>query len=142
MRHNIKAISIMEFVILVVIIGILSGLTLNNFFRAVQQNFEREAIAQIKVIQEHLEKIKEITGQYPYYTLPNRLSINNHFDLQIPNNDYLSYQYIPSSNAYIVDVLTARGWGIRYNSLYPNRGLHCINGPCPNCQEDGENCGN
>jgi len=142
MKKNTRGINITEFVILLFIIGVLSGLTLNNFFRAVQQTLESEAIIQIQTIQKHVQTIIEITGTHPSCALTDLISINDRFKLQIPNNNYLSYQYIPTANYYILEVLTARGWGIRYNSRYSRLGFHCVNGPCPSCKENGKNCGN
>ncbi len=142
MRINSKALSLQEFFILVVAIGILSGLTLNNFFRAIQHTFEREAIIQLQNIHKRVKELESETGRPPCSHMSDRLMINSQLLLHIPDNNYLSYSYIPHDHHYILEVQTSRGWGIRYNSHYPKRGYHCINGPCPSCQEDGENCGN
>ena len=139
MQKN-KGFSYSQFVIFFLSVTLIAGLALNNYFRTIEQNLEREAILQLTAIRNALNDIQDQKGRYPNCYLPDAISINNMLNLQVPATDYLFYRYIPTSEEFLLEVVSARGWTLRYDSHQPALGIHCISKDCPTCQPSGENC--
>ncbi len=133
--------TLIELIVTVIIIAVISGLAINNFLRALEQGYERDAIMTMKVIASSLEIERRTQGHYPTTNLNGLNAINNALNLKIPGNDFINsyqYTYIPGGGGdpyYILDVGTVNGWSVSYDHSTLNH--YCSAGTCPTCDASG-----
>jgi len=144
MRNTIsqrrRGFTLMELIITVILIGVIAGLALNNYFRVMQQGYERDAFFQLKTIQATLEYKKRKNGTYPTANMNSLAAINAGLDLQMPANSYYTgHQYIYLGGAppgtYALRITTSAGWAIGYNQATDT--YSCVAGSCPTCTGGG-----
>ena len=108
MAKSHRAVTLLELMVAVVIIGILATLAITSFFRPTETARDREAQANLKLIAA-AEKIYRLeTGTY--IGLADATAINQALRLTLPNdNQQWTYSVAATANTFTADAIRQRG---------------------------------
>ena len=136
--NKIKAFTLLEVLITVIIIGILAGLAIPNFTKSRERALDKEAQTVLSLIQsaEKMYYMKDETSYYPSIanTSVNVNSINSYLRLNLFS---ASWDYGINTDADTAYTATAgrlngpSGWNRTWEIIASDTVARCISGPCP-----------
>ena len=131
---NKKAVTLMELVIIIIILGILAGLLLPSFKRIRERTMDKEAIAGLQLIYnaERVYMEKHQTPYPPSWIVTNLSWINGNLSLDLISKNW---QFNIGSNSYSYQAQAARTsgpcigrvWSINASNDTPS----CLGACCP-----------
>jgi prepilin-type N-terminal cleavage/methylation domain-containing protein len=136
MRGNSKAVTLIEILLVVVIVGIIAAFGIPAYNRAVERAEEKTAVDNLNIMIEALKLYKARNGNYPSTDLAQAADINNALNLNIFAGD-MNYSCIgPNTNYQCSAQSVTFGWRLRFQtggSFF----VHCNPGGCPTCTAAG-----
>ena len=134
---NHRAISLIEFMIALVLVGTFMTMAIPKYVRNINRTVEKQAAVNLKVMTNAVKQYYIDNGAYPA-DLNNVAAINTTFGLAvIPYNvtyrclfgGWLIYECRANS--------TSGGWGLHADGIWQSGTPHCLSGTCPLCTTSG-----
>lgn len=136
MLVNLKAVTLMEILLVVIIVGIMAAFGIPSYNRSVERTQEKTAVANLNMMIEALKLYQVYNGNYPSMSLPQVNDINNALNLNIIGGDIGYNCLAPSTNYQCFAQSVTFGWGLRFQTA-GSFFVHCNVGTCPTCTGAG-----
>ncbi|OGX09021.1 MAG: hypothetical protein A2Y06_02200 [Omnitrophica WOR_2 bacterium GWA2_37_7] len=141
---NNKAVTLMELIVVVVLIGLIAAFTIPDYKKSLQRSDEKEAINNLAMVWEAMKIYRVKTGDFVTQDLAGVADINQLLKINIieSNMDY-SCTYNGGASLLVCDADSPDGWGLRFHTSSGvfsgvDRGvIFCYGGSCPTCQATG-----
>jgi len=140
MSKKIKAFTLTEIIVVVIIVGITAAFGIPNYSKAIQRADERNMITNLKLIRAAAEIYIDADGAFPGPGWATLDAVNTGLGLSI----------IDPKAAYECGVggetnecrATLGGWGVHFHDEHSSRKLHCVIAlaPCPTCPDNEGDC--
>lgn len=124
---NEKAVTLLELITVVIIIGILAGIAYPLYDKARESALDKEAIANLKLIQSAEKIYKLELGSYYASSVIADINQNLKLSLNTAASRPWDYQAIASGCAEATRKLTGgRFWALPILDIEPNNSSHCL----------------
>ena len=142
MVKQIRAFTLMEIMIVIVIVGLMAAFALPNYGKAIAKADERNAINNLLVIRSAVEMYLANTGDATIPNMANIDAINATLGLSItdPNTTY-ECQSVDAGELNKCWARHPNGWFLHFHDEFEN--IHCsaTGGACPDCDLSPTGCG-
>lgn len=132
--------TILELVIVVVLLGILAGLSVPNYAQTKVRNEEKAAYRSLAIIKQavNLYLFREEADNIP--NLANLSAINTTLEITVYDSDNLTFQCwgTGADGDNQCTATHADGWALSTHSSSSHM-IYCSAGTCPRCENDGGN---
>lgn len=141
MDHRKQSFTLIELMIVVVIIGIMAGVGIPSYQKAIEKNEERTAVVKLQAMRAGMIIYKAKHGSYPAFDMPDLASIDQNLGLNIVP-DTITYQCLQNGaegETNVCQATSPNGWVIHWHNIPDQQVIHCWRGgsPCPTCKAPG-----
>jgi len=136
MDKRLKAFTIMEVLIVVILVGVVAAFAIPNYNKGLEKSDEREAVSNLRLIAQALEVYNFRNRQYPSANMPQVSDINTTLDLGILERNVDYSCTTPGANVRCTGT-SNYGWGVRYTTPLDSNSVICHTGGCPSCPANG-----
>ncbi len=134
MNRTERSFTLLELILVVILIGIMTGVGIPGYQKAIEKNEERTAIVKLQAIRAGMIIYKAKYGNYPAFNMPDLTSINQNLGLSVVPGT-MTYQCFPVDGGDInsCKIISPNGWIIHWHN---DDIIHCWGGapPCPTCK--------
>lgn len=139
MIKKIRAFTLTEIIMVIIIISIITAFMVPNYFKTILKADERNMIANLMAMRAAVELYT--TGGGTVGTWNSLSTINNNLATSIidPKATYACQNAPGATNQ--CTATHPRGWAIQFHDEHSDGLLHCSAGTCPSCPAQPGNCG-
>lgn len=150
MNRAKRSFTLLELILVVVLIGVMAGVGIPSYQKAIEKNEERVALAKLQAIVGGMKIYKAKHGSYPAFDMPDLTSINQNLQLNIVPDKmtYTALQEQAPGDGDIPEcrIISPYGWAIHWHELgLGGNTIHCstagVGLPCPSCPFFPGTCG-
>ena len=137
---NLKAFTILELMVVVIIVGIITSFSIPNYQKAIRKAHEKDAIQQLLVFHEALQLYYNKEGEFPDATDGDHAFLNATLGANLIENDLaFDYDSSPIANSYELSVTweekpTVFPFEIRINEDKVRNDNPCCNSGAGTCK--------
>ncbi len=145
---NSLALTIMELLVVIVIIGVICAFAIPNYRKTQQLTYERQAIQALALIREARKLYVARTGAEMPLPLNNIPDINQALNINIVEDKITIYCNVPAYAAYQCCATSSFGWSLHFEAAHdtwPEGVIHCSTefagaNNCPSCPSSSSGC--
>ena len=139
MAQNMRAITIMEFLIVIVVISVIVAFGVPNYGKAIAKADEKNMIANLATLRAAVDIYVEDGASLGNWA--SLEAINSNLRLSILDT---KATYICRTGGGETNGCTAthpEGWALQFHDEHSDRRIHCSAGTCPTCPAQPGSCG-